>query len=296
MNKNAICITVYKNRYIDMLKLIKDFKDSFDVYIVAQQNDPKLNEYYCWDVTVLTPDVKSIFQKREYIRNEMIDRGYEGFFMIDDDIKSFVKITPETKRTTSDTYRPVQSNIVEVLHKMIETSEKFNSDFVGLGLWQYLGFSKPDKVNINKSLNCGQFVYFKTEPLKTYDLHYDVSGLINEDLDMVIKLLQRGRNCCTVMDYTYTQYQHRYSKKHLDGTTMYNNELSGIELMNMRNVVKFHTSMKMRPDGILTNVIKWNKYYNTFDLPDVDENILSFCKNEDLQGLKDYLQSLKIKK
>lgn len=292
MNKNAICMTVYKNRYTHMLQLIKDIK-GFDIFIVAQRNDPNLNEYYEYDAEVLVPDVKSIFDKREYIRNEMIDRGYEGFFMIDDDIKAFVKITEETKRTTSDTYRPTPTNIQEVLDKMLAASTNLNCDFVGIALWQYLGFSRPNKINVNKSLNCGQFVYFRTAALKELDLHYDTSGLINEDLDMVIRLLQHGKNCCTVMDYTYIQGNHRYSKKHVSETTLYENGIKQIERMNMRNVVKHHSSMKIRPDGILTNVIRFNKYYNTFELPKVDEKILEFCKDEDLEGLREYLKNIK---
>lgn len=292
MSENAICITVYKNRYTYMLELIKDIK-GFDVYIVAQKNDPNLNEYYLYDAEVLAPDVKSIFDKREYIRTEMIDRGYKGFFMIDDDVKSFVKITDETKRSTSNTYRPIPANIQEILDKMVAAADDLNCSFVGLGLWQYLGFNYPNKININKALNCGQFVYLKTAPFKEFDIHYDTSGLINEDVEMVINFLQRGINCCTLMDYSYIQGQHRYSKKHLKETTLYDDGITQIEKMNMHNVVKLHASMKLRPDGILSNVFRFNKYYNTFELPKVDDTILEFCKNEYSKGLKEYLKNLK---
>ena len=46
-----------------MLDMISSIENKFDVYIVAQKNDPELNEYYKYNAEVLTPDVTSIFQK-----------------------------------------------------------------------------------------------------------------------------------------------------------------------------------------------------------------------------------------
>lgn len=294
-NKNAICITVYKNRCTTMLDMISSVENNFDVYIVAQKNDPELNEYYKYNAEVLTPDVTSIFHKREYVRNEMISRGYEGFFMIDDDVVGFKKITPESKRITSDTYKRVDAEINEVLNDILSVSEKYDCDFVSIMHTYYIGFQRPGNININKSINAGQFVYLRTNALKEYDLHYDESGNINEDVDMVIRLMQHGRNCATIGHYGYAVSNYRYSSSHMKHTNLYS-DIEDIERMNMNNCVKHHIGIKLTNKGILTNVIRYNKYFNTFDLPIIDENVLNFCKNQNILGLKTYLKTIKDEK
>lgn len=294
-NKNAICITVYKNRCTTMLDMISNVKDKFDVYIVAQKNDPELNEYYKYNVDVLIPDVTSIFQKREYVRNEMISKGYEGFFMIDDDFVGFKKITTESKRTTSDTYKRLDAEITEVLDDILSISEIHNCDFVSIMHTYYIGFQKPGNVNINKSINAGQFVYLRTNALKECNLNYDESGNINEDVDMVIRLMQHGRNCATIGYYGYTVSNYRYHSSHMKHTNLYSG-IEDIERMNMNNCVKHHIGIRLTNKGILTNIIRYNKYFNTFELPQIDENILNFCKNNDILGLKNYLNDIKHEK
>lgn len=295
MNKNAICITVYKNRYCGMLNRIRNIDKNFDVFIVAQENDPNLNDYDGYGAEVLVPKVTSIFQKREYVRNEMIRRGYEGFFMIDDDIKDFIKITDETKRPTSDSYRYIAADFNEVLNKVVETTDNNNCSFGSIIYNIYIGFQKPGRININKSINSGQVVYIKTEPLKKFDIHYDETGDINEDVDIVIQLLQNGCNCLTLCDYAYIPTNFRYAENHIKKSTLYSgNEV--IELMNMNNCVKHHIGIKLTNRNILTNVIRYNKYYNTKELPKIDETILNFCKNKDILGLKNHLKKIKDEK
>ena len=72
MKKYAIFITVYKHRSTSMLSNIDKLDSKFDVYIVAQANDTELEQYYQYktadNIQILVPDVSSIFEKREYIR------------------------------------------------------------------------------------------------------------------------------------------------------------------------------------------------------------------------------------
>ena len=55
-----------------MLSNIDKLDSKFDVYIVAQANDTKLEQYYQYktadNIQILVPDVSSIFEKIEYIR------------------------------------------------------------------------------------------------------------------------------------------------------------------------------------------------------------------------------------
>ena len=64
MNKNAICITVFKHRKSSILENLDKIDNSkYDIYIVTQENDPCKDEYFEYHGTVLTPNVKNIFEK-----------------------------------------------------------------------------------------------------------------------------------------------------------------------------------------------------------------------------------------
>ena len=297
MKTNAVCVTVYKNRFQGMINLLKTVSDEFDVFIIAQKNDPNLNEYYEHGIEVLVPDVTSIFQKREYIRCEMTDRGYDGFFMFDDDIKKFVKITEETKRTTSNSYYPIDCDFKEVLNKMLEISLTHDCAFVSINYAAYIGFEKPEVYHVNKHLSAaGAATYIRTEPLKKYNIHYDVTGEVNEDIDILIKFLQHGCNCSTISCYAFRTFDGVYgTKRHLETSTLFK-ETESFELLYMKNTLKYHLGIRLNKNNRLLNVRKYEKYFNTFELPEIDENILNFCEKKDILGLKTYLADIKNEK
>ena len=124
MKKYAIFITVYKHRSTSMLSNIDKLDSKFDVYIVAQANDTELEQYYQYktanNIHILVPDVSSIFEKREYIRQFAINNNYDGFFQIDDDVE-YVAFSIEngTPRKTSDTYKNYKCDFNLMLNRVI---------------------------------------------------------------------------------------------------------------------------------------------------------------------------------
>lgn len=297
MKRNAICVPVYKHRSDLMLNMLKEIDNSFDIFVVSQENDPCVNEYDAYGFEVLIPEVTSIFQKREYIRNEMINRGYEGFFMFDDDVKKFVKITEESKRTTSNSYAPVDCHINEVLSKMLERSIDYNCDFVSINFAVFIGFEQPNRIILNKHLStAGAVSYFRTKALDKFNIHYDTTGNISEDIDIVIKLLQHGCNCSTVSDYAFRTVDGVYgTESHKKYSTIFK-ESYDFERLYMNNTLKYNLGIALNKNNVLHNVRKYDKYFNTFELPKIDENILNFCKEEDILGLKTYLINKKNEK
>lgn len=288
MNKNAVCITVYKYRSTTMLKnLSKIDSNKYDVYIVAQKNDPCNEEYYKHSENVLIPDVTSIFQKREYIRNEMSRRGYEGFFMIDDDVNFKIrKITKETKRTTSNSYSSIVVDFNEALDAMVNVAIEYDAGYVSTHRTQYLGFSKPDKIAVNKSLNVAQFGYFRLDKLDKYNLHYDTSGYINEDLDIVMQMLQHGIKCCNICYYGFTVSNIMY--KNMNTSTLYDDLETNFKLIS-HQYIKYRIPMFLDNHGFLRTRKPYHKYFNTFELPEADPILMDLCKSDDVKGIVDYL-------
>lgn len=287
-NKNAVCITVYKHRSTTMLAhLEKINKAKYDVYIVAQENDPSNEEYEQYSGIVLYPNVTNIFEKREYIRITMSELGYDGFFMIDDDVNyEAFKITPESKRTTSDSYKRVACDFNEMLDKMVDTAYEYNAGYVCNMRIGYLGWQKPNTIKINKGLNVAQFGYFRLDKMNEHNLHYDTSGYINEDFDMTMQFLQHGVNCITVCDYAFTTSNIMY--KNMNTTTLYENLETNYKLV-IHKYIKYHVPLFLDTKGFLRSRCAYNKYFNTFDVPEADPVILEMCKTDNIQGLIDYL-------
>jgi hypothetical protein len=63
-SKYSICITVYKNRRNKLLKYLPNVDKKYDIYIVAQENDPNKDEYeqYCTqdNIKYLICDAKNL--------------------------------------------------------------------------------------------------------------------------------------------------------------------------------------------------------------------------------------------
>ena len=287
-NKNAVCITVYKHRSNTMLAHLNEIDNTrFDVYIVAQENDTCNDEYLQYNANILYPAVTDIFQKREYIRNTMSDMGYDGFFMIDDDVNfEAFKITEETKRTTSDSYKPVPADFNEMLNRMVEVAYDYDAGYVCNMRLGYIAWQKPKTVKINRALNVAQFGYFRIDKMNEHNLHYDVPGYINEDFDMTMQFLQHGINCACVCDYAFKTSNVMY--KNMATTTLYENLETNYKLV-IHKYIKYRVPLFLDTKGFLRSRCNYLKYFNTFEVPEGDPVILEMCKTDNIQGLIDYL-------
>ena len=56
-------------------------------------------------------------------------------------------------------------------------------------------------MNVNKALTYGQFFYLDIHKMNEFNINFDTSGTIHEDMDVVLQLIQNGVNCITVGDY-----------------------------------------------------------------------------------------------
>ena len=205
----AVCICTYKNRYDMMLKHINDFKP-FNVYVVCRRNDFIESGYdkYEWDDNVhviLLDNVKNLNETREAARIELTKLGYKAAIMLDDDIHGdfAMKISPESKRETSESYRAFQVPFMELLEKLLNTANEYDASFCSAAWPLYIGFGTPGAVAVNSGLIFGGVVFINLEDLAKHNLKYETDLHVIEDVDIVFQLLRVGCTCTTLGDYSY---------------------------------------------------------------------------------------------
>lgn len=308
MNKKyAVCVTVYKHRYTQFLKRLSEIDNKYDIYIVTQTNDPNKEDYNQYivgeNIKILTPDIgdakqsiTAISRKREYILQYMYDNNYSGYITVDDDVNfNAFTIKPEDLRPSGKTYKFNKCNFNDMLDRMVEVAEEYNAAIVGVTRWGYLGFQQPGKVNINTSLNPSQFYFVNPSLCIDNDIHYDETGYVSEDFDLVMRLLMKGINCCNVCDYMFNT----------TNIAMIDNENNNItdstiwqhvspELIRVHMYLRYHTPLKIDRHGNINQTISWKKYFNTDELPPIKDNeMYELAKTEDLDAIRNLLLSRK---
>lgn len=292
--KTAICIPVYKHQSVNLIQNINNIDKRFDVYIIAQTNDPNLDCYkqYKWDdnIKLEIADVDNIYDKREWTRMEMSKRGYDGYIQIDDDIRyKAQKITPESKRTTSDSYRCVNCDFNELLIKMVETAEEYDAGFVSPFRPENIGFQKPGNRHVNKCLNVSQIYFYNLHKMDESDIHYDTSRIIYDDIDIVFQFIQNGHNCVTLGDYTYAVSDHEMKSK----SVTYEN-FNAMFKLRLGVYLKYHVPLVIARNGRLTHRTPWKKYFNTKELPPITteygQKLYDLCKEGDVDKVMEYIK------
>lgn len=288
--KAAIFIPTYKNRYDELLNCINDI-EKYEVFVVfsSYDNIESYNEKYTWKdhIHTLVSDAPNIGLKRQFGLDAIYDRGFTYAIQFDDDNRSFgAKITPETKRTTSNSYAKQKISIEELVDKLVEVAEEYNAAFVSPSLEFNIGFSQPGKRLVNRSITSGQCTLQNVKMLHDNGLRYSSEELINEDIVLLFEILKKQLPCVTVGDYCYcvlsksndaknslVNYDDRYDLLHKN---MYLKYPSIISLyLDKQNRIRIRTNWKNFPDH--TDEIENQEFYD-------------ICKNEDLETVKKYIR------
>lgn len=297
MNKVAIYIPTYNNRYSEMLNYANTLIKSYDVFIVFSNNDEKLESYntYKWNEKIqkVYCDAKTIGEKRQFVLNYLYNKGYKYVIQIEDDIKTFAsEINDSSKRTTSDSYAKVKISIEEMIDKMLKAAQEHNAAFVSPAFPFSLGFSKPGAIAINKSLNFGQFNMVDAEILKKNNIKYDVRENVHDDIDLVLQLLQNGLNCITLKD---TAFEVIGSSSLLENSTICNGNKQDLMRINLYLKYRDGISLRMGKHGELRMTCKLDKYFNTKEIPIKDDKyhkeLFELCKKYDIEGIKELIRN-----
>ncbi|WP_296864655.1 hypothetical protein [uncultured Methanobrevibacter sp.] len=295
-SKYSICITVYKNRRNKLLKYLPNVDKKYDIYIVAQENDPSKDEYeqYCTqdNIKYLICDAKNLEEKRQYILTKMRELKYNGFFILDDDIvpEGCCKVEKNVKRTTSDALLKQKCSMNELLDVCITRSNKYNIGICGFINKAFMGYSRVRECVINKTFTQYCFVYFNLDIFPPY-IDYDVSGSIHADIDIVCKSLQIGINIGTIETHSYDFVY--------GGTTL---KVDGQDLefkYKCGTAYKWHIPMWCRTAkktelGFKVYLrFKPELYFNTKTLPQIEDiTLYNYCKKQEYNEAFNYLKEI----
>lgn len=300
MKKIIICIPSYKNRYSNLLSNLKNIDKKYDICIFLSKDDYTASGYdkYNWDspnISYVETQCKSIFEKRQFMLDYVTEHGYDGYFQLDDDIMftRCGKISEKTKRTTSDSYRAENCDFNELLDVLVSKAEEYDAGFSSPVFPYIIGFSKPNTVNVNKSLNYGQFFYLDVHKMNKYGIKFDTSGTIHEDMDVVLQLIQNGVNCITVGDYCLGLNSTAIYASSKTSTTL-NRYDAGILKIGL--YLKYRDGITLRvnqKNGTLIAMTKPEKYFGTKEIPvkndEYHNGLYEICKTKDIAKVIEYI-------
>lgn len=290
MSNKKICISIPVYKFV-RTKLIEDLihENLYDIILFTQSNDENKHKYDIFknDVRIIELNCDNIFTKRELMLEQMIALGYNGAFCLDDDVCAFgYKITEETKRTTSNSYAKIKVPVEEVFNKLLDVANTYDAGYVSLNKAMFIGFAKPDKINVNKSINTTSFVYVDIDKLRDNDIHYDTSGEYHEDLQLVIDLLQKHITCATICDYAF-----EYEKENKNSLIRTDYSYDQFQL-NLCKRYKFPIKLYFKNERMMCKVPFKNLYDGT-PYKTCDEEITKICNENNVEKLREYLHNLK---
>lgn len=300
MNKTAIYIPSYQNRYDEIFNYVNELSKDYDIFIVLSEDDTKLKNYaekfdFNDSIKLVLTDCKTIGEKRQFIMTDAYKHEYKYVIQLDDDIRNYgYRITEATKRTTSDSYRREKISLKELLDTLINKIEEINCSYISPMFPFSLGFSKPGKLNINKNLNFGQCTVFNVKDFNDLGLVYDSRKNVHEDIDIIIQLLQNGKTCVTLGDYGFEVVPNssNLSSSVVAGT-------SALDLCRISLYLKYRDGITLRigKRGELRLTCKLDKYWNTKEIPikkdKYHQDIYQLCLDGDIEKLKDYIRNNK---
>ena len=307
--KIAIYVPSYQFRYTYIIKeLNKLFKlndkdRQVDMFIVLSKNDLNKSSYYNLKVKneldsnihILEFDVKSIAEKRQCMHEYLYKHGYDYAIHMDDDVNKFAKITPESKRSTSDSYAQIKIDVVEFLNHLIDETLKNNASFASTILTFNLGLSCPGKIKINRGLNCGQLTMINIKDIIENNIKFCYDEFIHEDIELVINILQKGLKCITLADYGFNTVPK--SQHGLNSTI---SEVDNGYKFKCNLYIKYRDNIRLfinKKYGDLRASIKFSKFYCTEHINIIDDEyhnkLYELCKKYDNESILKLIQKSK---
>lgn len=301
MEKIAVAIPSYKFRYCNdkkhhILMNLDDIDKKYDIYVFLQTNDETVQEYLnvikeTDNIHIVIADVDNMYKKRQYMFDYLKERGYNGYFQIDDDIMYVAfKIDETTKRETSNTYRFYKCPFSEMLDKMVSAAKEYDAGYVTVSRWGYIGWKKPNEVGINHQVNPAQFGYFSIDKMAAAGVKYTTDGSVWDDVDMILQLFQNEINCITVFDYMFEPLNITWKDMEV-GTLDYNTRK--VQMLSINLAKKWHADIEiLKKRDVLHEKIKFNKYWGLKELPPIDDykkKLYELCDEGDFDKIREYI-------
>ena len=295
MNNTAIFIPSYQNRYDEIFNYLNNIND-YDIFIILSKDDTKLNNYYEKfsfndNIKLIETSCQTIGEKRQFILDYAYEHNYKYAIQLDDDIREYgYRITEQTKRQTSDSYRKEKISLIELLNILVDFIQTKKCSYASPMFPFSLAFSKPGNRNVNKNINFGQCNIFDVNVFHELNLKYDTRKNVHEDIDIVIQLLQNGKTCITLGDYAFEVVPNssNLSSSVVAGT-------NALDICRIRLYLKYRDGITLRigKRGELRLTCKLDKYWNTFDIPIKEDNyhkkMYELCLEGDIEKIKNFI-------
>lgn len=258
----------YGLRYDKLLNKSIDLADKYDVYVFVSSNDKKIDDYNKLfensKVNIRIVDTKSAAEKRNECVKFMKENAdiYSYGFIIEDDVDiKCEKITPDTKRQTSDSYRSIKVDIEELLDVMISRNAEHHGAICGALCLPYLGFSKPGLTYINKSIYIGQLTLYDCKFLRDNNINVITDKEITDDLLLGLDILMHGGISVSIRDYRFlmTDSRGNHSIEHVE-------DEHAREMNRIRSSRLYNIPLRISSDGIIMHKIRYENYH-TAELP-----------------------------
>jgi len=266
MMKTAISIPSYKHRYKNLLKYLNnsDIKDVFDVYVFLSNSDENIKEYDVYNnINLIKTDCNTLGDKKQYIFEYLYNKGYEKTFLIDDDIYSFGRKLQEGYMLKSGKgYKGINIEIKELCEECDRQMNELNVSYLTTVKSFALGFYTPNKININKVNNLGQFGLFNIKRIIESGIKFTNKKYEHEDVDMVFQIKLHNLGIACLMYCTFF-----VDVKSIDNSSFIDDEVES--LMHVNLYLKYRDGITLRVDknNKLRIIIRWSSYSDIDHIP-----------------------------
>lgn len=294
----AIVICSYKNRTDVLFKHLNSIKD-FDIYIAVRDYDYIESGYDKYEFNdnikfLYLKDVTNIANTRYAATEQVLDLGYKGMIMIDDDIEGYVLYTTDSeKRTTSDAYKPKKKSIEDTCKYMVDKANEYDAGVVGINFSGHVHWQKPNSIRVNKHISWGAFVFINLDLCRKYNIRHEKNVDLFEDMDVAMQFLLNGITCIMLADHgmvtkiSYNSVVGDNNRRYLMGINLY---------LKYRDYVKFylHRNQKDLRVKLNYNVIfdGYKNYGKQYIIDDPMHNKLyELAKEHDVDGIVNLLKN-----
>lgn len=269
----AICVPSYGHRYTKFIDNMHTISDEYDKYIFVSDDDERINEYDKYmqhdNVHVITCPAGNLPKKRQCILDFCMVNYYDYCYMIDDDCRFSSKyISEETKRTTSNSYRTVRTDLQPLLDEGVRVMNETNTGHISFCIPWYLGLMKQSNLlSFNTRLNAGQFILLDLKQFKEKNIEYDTTFFCTEDIDLLLKCLISGIECRCINYMTYELCNDNFFKEDKNhSSSVFDNMTARYRTMFGDNY-KYNIPIIIDKRGVLHRRIRFDKYFSVNEMP-----------------------------
>lgn len=306
-----MCIRTYKNRVNSLLGNLKEFGNR-EIHIFLYDFDYKESGYdkYGWEnmknVHIHKINLEKEFfpkgwtrstqSKLAYIQDTMTDLGIKKFQMFDDDLKMKVNMC-NGKKKFYEKYNKWSQNKIEIsLPQALQIEEYLLENTQNWGIAGFGGDLSScwydEKEIFKRNSLPTRIITVNNELLNQNNLHFTPDKKYHEDMDMCIKVIQKGM-ISPLFEFFAIDTAVPSNVPNAAGTNASENNYQMVMYEKYRDYIRLNIAKNGNLNGNI--VYKYvEKFPNGFSKPENNE-LYEACKNMDIEKVYEILSSRKKK-